>query len=85
VLVITRQEAVSAVPRLLGVLATTTVRRLPSEVPLDAEDGMPRPCVLNLDTPELIPRGLFVEHITTLGFARMREVCVALQRATGCH
>lgn len=64
--------------------ATTHLRNLPTEVPLNFDDGMPVPCVVNLDTPELMPKGLLVEKITRLSDARMMDVCRALATATNC-
>lgn len=45
---------------------------------------MPLPCVINLDTPELVPKGILVDRITRLGDARMMDVCRALATATNC-
>jgi mRNA-degrading endonuclease toxin of MazEF toxin-antitoxin module len=45
---------------------------------------MPLPCVINLDTPELVPKGILVARITRLGDARMMDVCRALATATIC-
>ncbi len=84
VLVLTRPEAVERLPRLLVAPATTRIRGLPSEVPLDEADGAPRPCVLNLDTPELVPRSTLVEFIAPLPAYRWHDVCVALERAVNC-
>lgn len=83
--VLTRSEAIPALPVVLVALATTNHRGLVSEVSLDAEDGMPRPCVLNLDTPELVPKALLVERITTLSEVRMHQACEALAAATACR
>jgi mRNA interferase MazF len=82
--VLTRPEALAILPRILVAPATTQVRGLPSEVALDEDDGMPRPCVLNLDTPELVPRGMFIERITSLSERRMIQVCRALAAAVNC-
>jgi mRNA interferase MazF len=82
--VLTRPAAVHVLPRLLVAPATTTRRDLPSEVALDRDDGMPVPCVLSLDTPELVPRALLVEHLTTLSPVRMAEICRALREAVNC-
>lgn len=57
---------------------------MPTEVYLDEEDGMPRPCVLSLDPPELLLRTSFVDLVTTLSEARQRDVCRALAIATAC-
>ncbi len=83
--ILTRQEAISILPRLLIAPATTHVRNLPTEVFLSkVEDGVPRDCVLTLDDPELAYRSYFVEYITTLGHGRMLDVCRALGAATEC-
>lgn len=84
VAVLTRDEGLRVLPRVLVAPATTTIRGLPTEVHLDEHDGMPRPCVLNLDTPELLSRGFLVDYITTLSLVRQHEVCRALSIATGC-
>lgn len=64
--------------------ATTTVRRLPTEVGLDEVDGLPRSCVVNLDTPELLPKAILVDRIASLSSARMRQICAALTKAVNC-
>lgn len=45
---------------------------------------MPLPCVINLDTPELVPKGILVDRITRIGDARMMDVCRALVTSTNC-
>lgn len=84
VLVLTRPAALERLPRILVAPATTHRRSLPSEVGLDEEDGMPQPCVLTLDTPELVGKGLLVDYVTTLSPGRMTEVCTALAIAVNC-
>jgi mRNA interferase MazF len=83
-LVLTRPEAAERVPRLLVAPATTTIRNLPSEVHLDVEDGVPLPCVLDMDTPELVPRHALIEYIATLSAPRFADVCAAMGRAINC-
>lgn len=64
--------------------ATRTVRQIPTEVVLDTDDGMPEDCALSLDNLTLVPKELFRGRITRLSVERMREVCRALARASGC-
>ena len=40
--------------------------------------------VLNLDTPELLPKALLVDQIGRLSASRMRDVCGALAAAVNC-
>ena len=60
---------------------TRTVRNIPVEVPLDRSDGLPTPCVINLDDIVTIPKALVTERISTLSPERMREVGEAVRFA----
>jgi len=46
-LILTRDEAIEVLDKLLAVPATTTIRGIPTEVPLGREDGMPSECGRN--------------------------------------
>jgi mRNA interferase MazF len=83
-LVLTRHRVVASLNAILAVPATTTIRDIPTEVPLGRADGMPRDCVLSLDNVTQMPRAFFAEPICRLSSERMREVCKALAIATGC-
>lgn len=83
-LVLTRQAAIPVLHTVLAVPATRTVRGIPTEVPLDEDDGMPVPCALALDNVALVPKAWFSERICRLSPVRMRAVCDALAVATGC-
>lgn len=83
-LVLTRDEAIARLNEVFVVLATTTIRGLPTEVELGPEDGMPRTCVLNADHTNTVGKGHLGELITTLSSGRLAEVCRALDKATGC-
>lgn len=83
-LILTRNEAIPVLNQLLAVPATRTIRRIPTEVPLGPEDGMPAECVLSLDNVTLVRPALCTLLITHLGERRMAEVCEAFSRATAC-
>lgn len=85
VVVLSRDPAIPRLRRALIAPCTTTLRGLPSEVALDpAEDPVPRPSAVNLDSVESVPVGVLVDRVGRLGDARMREVCAALKVAVGC-
>jgi mRNA interferase MazF len=83
-LILTREAAIPVLNAVLAVPATRTARRIPTEVAVGREDGMPQECVLSLDNLTLMPKPYFVERICELDAPRMREVCRALGYATGC-
>jgi mRNA interferase MazF len=83
-LVLTRQDALPLLRAVLVAPATRTRRGIPTEVPLDEDDGMPIACVLSIDNLRVVPKPLLTRRITRLAFERMAEVCQALRIATGC-
>lgn len=82
--ILTRPETILSLPVVLAAFATTAIRSLDTEVVLDESDGMPQRCVVNLDTPELVPKSLLVEKIGSLSVGRMNEICRALASAVNC-
>ena len=84
VLVLSRSAVLPVLARPLVAPLTTRVRGLPTEVALDAEDGVPTPCVVSLDNIQPLASAVLVEKLTTLSPVRMVEVCRALAVATDC-
>jgi len=84
VLVLTRDAVADRLSSVLVALITTVRRDIPTEVPLDVDDGLPRPCVVNLDNVTTTSTIFLVEPVTRLGPDRMAQVCRALAHATGC-
>lgn len=62
---------------------TTRIRGIPVEVELGTTDGLPRTCVVNLDTITTIPKSSLGDRLTSLSFDRMAEVEDALRFALG--
>jgi mRNA interferase MazF len=62
---------------------TTRVRGIPVEVPLGPKDGMPRDCVVKLDTVTTIPKDALKERLTVVSRAKMTAVEAALRFALG--
>lgn len=83
-LILTRQAAIPLLERLIAVPATTTIRGIATEVPLDRSDGMPTECVLSLDNVDSIRKARFVERICVLGPAKLVQVCSVLSRSVDC-
>jgi mRNA interferase MazF len=85
VLVLSRDVAIPRLGRTLIAPCTTTLRGLPSEVPLEpGDDPVPRPSALNLDSVESVSVAVLVDRLGTLSDDRMRQVCAALEVAVDC-
>ena len=86
VVVLSRDTAIPRLRRALIGPCTTTIRGIPSEVPLDpGEDPIRLPSAVNLDSVESVPLGALVERLGRLSDARMRQICAALEIAVGCE
>jgi mRNA interferase MazF len=83
VLLLSRDEAYSVRELVTVAPVTTRVRHIPSEVPLGIEDGLPRACVVNLDTITTIAKTSLRSQLTTLTSEKRKSVDVAVHFALG--
>ena len=84
VLVITRDEAIPVLRRLVVAPVTRTVRGIPTEVPLGAGEGLAVECAASFDNVQPINRHLLTERIGALAATRRPEVCAALDALADC-
>jgi mRNA interferase MazF len=84
VLVLTRDSAISYLSRVTVAPITSTIRGVPSEVVLGPEDGMKRPCAVNLHNVVTVSKEHLGRRLVHLDGRRLREVCDALGFALGC-
>jgi mRNA interferase MazF len=82
--VLTRSAAIPVLNSILVAPATRTIRRIPTEVTLGRQDGMPDDCALSFDNLTTVPKALLTTRITSIPDARLPELCDALRAATGC-
>jgi mRNA interferase MazF len=83
VLLLSRDEAYSIRELITIAPVTSRVRHIPSEVPLGREDGLPKPCVINLDIITTIARGYLHDRLTTISAQKLKAVDKALHFALG--
>ena len=83
VLILTRDPAIEYLGEVTVAPITSTLRDVPSEVPLSTADGMPRDCAINLHHVQTVAKGRLGPLVTTLAPARMLEVRTALLFALG--
>src|SRR2546427_331919 len=67
VLLLSRDEAYLVRELVTVAPLTTRVRKIPSEVPLSRDDGVPKTCVVSLDTITTIPRRAVTVRLPALG------------------
>jgi mRNA interferase MazF len=74
VLILSRDSMAAARQEITVAYLTTIIRHTAVEVLLTTADGVPRPCVVNLDSINTIPKAVLRRYICTLSTARMAEV-----------
>jgi mRNA interferase MazF len=83
VVLLSRNEAYSVRSLVIVAPVTTRIRHISSEVPLGRPEGMPQPCVANLDTITTIPRDYLRSRITSLSPKKLSEIDAAIHFAMG--
>lgn len=83
VLILTRD---SAIPVLNGVTVapiTSTIRRIPTEVVLTANDGLPDTCAANFDNIQTVPKTNLSAPFAHLSTSKMKAAAGAIGFALG--
>jgi mRNA interferase MazF len=80
----TRDAAIPVLNAMLAAPVSRTVRRIPTELRLGPEDGMPEECAASLDNLRVVTKAHLVERACVLSPARMAAACSALRTAIDC-
>ena len=83
VLLLSRNEAYAVRELVIVAPLTTRIRGIPSEVSLGDEDGVPRACVINVDTITTIAKASLRERLTALSAEKLKAVEEALHFSLG--
>jgi mRNA interferase MazF len=84
VLVLSRPEAIEVLHTVMVAPITSTIRGIPSEVPVGSAEGLKHDSAINLDHVQTVEQARLSNHIGSLSPEQMRLVCRALAVATGC-
>ena len=83
-LILTRESAIAYLSNVTVAPVTSTIRGVASEVALSEEDGMKRPCVINLHNIATVPKIHLGPMVATLSAQKLSEVCAAIGYTLGC-
>lgn len=84
VVVLTRASVAPLLSRVLVAPITSTVREIPSEVPVGQDEGVADGCVANLDNTQLLPVRFLLRQAGQVDASRWPELCAALAHTVGC-
>jgi mRNA interferase MazF len=83
VVLLSRNEAYAVRALVIVAPVTIRIRHIPTEVPLGPEDGLPRACVVNLDTIITIAKASLQTRRASLSSEKLRAVHTAIRFALG--
>ena len=83
VVILTRDSAIEYLGELTVAPVTSTIRDIPSEVPLSREDGLRGACAINLDHVQTVSRKKLGARIAKLSALKIAELRSALLFALG--
>jgi|SRR5665213_754265 len=83
VLILTRNSIIEYLGEVTVAPLTTTIRNIPSEVPLGRNEGMARECAVNCDHIQTVSKSKLGGLITTLPSSKLSEVRQAILFALG--
>jgi mRNA interferase MazF len=83
VLVVTRSEAAEVLTGIVVAPVTRTVRDIPTEIRLGADEGLPVDCAASFDNLQRIRRTALVARAGDLS-TRRDEICTALRTLADC-
>lgn len=84
VLVITRNEAISVLNNVVVAPLTSTVRAIPTCIPVGTNEGIDRDSVASFDNIASIPKSLLTRQIGALGTSGSELICAALEALADC-
>ena len=83
VLVVTRDEAIPVLTRILVAPVTRTVRGIPTELPLEPDDGLPQSCAASFDNLQPIRKSFLTDRLGSIRNPR-HEICATLEALANC-
>ena len=84
VLVVTRDDVIPNLSRLVVAPVTRRVRGLPTEVELDESDGLRETSVASFDNLRLVPTKSLTTRIGEASPSRRAQICAALSALADC-
>lgn len=83
VLILSRDSAIAVLHSVTVAPITSTIRSIPTEVVLTAEDGLPNTCAANFDNLQTVRKSNIGARIARLTAARMQQAGAAVSFALG--
>jgi mRNA interferase MazF len=84
VLVVSRDEVVPVVNNVVVAPVTSTIRDIPTCVPVGPEHGIDHQSVATFDNLAAVPKAVLTVRLGALGAGGRRQICEALDAVANC-
>jgi len=84
VLIVTRNEAIRVLNNVVVAPLTSTVRTIPTCIPVGPDHGINRDSVASFDNIASVPKSLLTNRLGTLGASGAQQICTALDALADC-
>jgi mRNA interferase MazF len=84
VLIVSRDEVLGVLTNLVVAPLTTTIRPIPTCIPVGAEEGVDRESVASFDNLSTVPATMLTRRLGRLGPGSGHRICLALDAVAGC-
>ncbi len=84
VLVVSRNEAIPVLNNIVVAPVTSTIRRIPTCIPMGTDEGIDHDSVAAFDSLAAVPKAVLTRRLGALGQGRRQELCTALAALADC-
>jgi mRNA interferase MazF len=84
VLVVSRNEAIPVLNNVVVAPLTTTIRNIPTCIPVGTDEGIDHDSVATFDNLAAVPKSVLTTRLGTLGVGGRRQLCAALAALADC-
>lgn len=84
VLVISRDEVIPVLNNVVVAPVTSTIRRIPTCIPVGADEGVDHDSVATFDSLAAVPKSVLTTRLGSLGVDGGLQICRALEAMANC-
>ncbi len=84
VLIVSRDEVIPVVNNIIVAPITSTIRNIPTCVPVGADEGIDHDSVATFDNLAAVPKSVLTTRLGVLGSNGRRQICEALDAIADC-
>ena len=84
VLVVSRDEVIPVLNNVVVAPVTSTIRTIPTCVPVGPGEGIDHDSVATFDSLAAIPKSVLTRRLGSLGIGGRRQICDALEAMANC-